>query len=140
MAEWSKALVLGTSLFGGVGSNPTAAKYNFCRFEDEEMKNFDQRSVQLWSLSPYNSWFCQVVRMAEWSKAPDSSVSLPEYGHIEPSGPRMWAWVRIPLLTDNFHGKTTVFQACLQPADSKKVFVSSEDSNLEISGTHRVHL
>ena len=23
MAEWSKALVLGTSLFGGVGSNPT---------------------------------------------------------------------------------------------------------------------
>ena len=26
MAEWSKALVLGTSPFGGVGSNPTAAK------------------------------------------------------------------------------------------------------------------
>ncbi len=26
VAEWSKALVLGTSLFGGVGSNPTAAK------------------------------------------------------------------------------------------------------------------
>ena len=26
MAERSKALVLGTSLFGGVGSNPTAAK------------------------------------------------------------------------------------------------------------------
>ena len=24
VAEWSKALVLGTSLFGGVGSNPTA--------------------------------------------------------------------------------------------------------------------
>ena len=23
VAEWSKALVLGTSLFGGVGSNPT---------------------------------------------------------------------------------------------------------------------
>ena len=30
MAEWSKALVLGTSLFGGVGSNPTAAKFHFC--------------------------------------------------------------------------------------------------------------
>ena len=29
VAEWSKALVLGTSLFGGVGSNPTAAKM-FC--------------------------------------------------------------------------------------------------------------
>ena len=26
VAEWSKALVLGTSLPGGVGSNPTAAK------------------------------------------------------------------------------------------------------------------
>ena len=26
VAEWSKALVEGTSLFGGVGSNPTAAK------------------------------------------------------------------------------------------------------------------
>ena len=25
MAEWSKALVLGTSLFGGVGASPTAA-------------------------------------------------------------------------------------------------------------------
>ena len=29
VAEWSKALVLGTSLFGGVGSNPTAAKVLF---------------------------------------------------------------------------------------------------------------
>ena len=27
VAEWSKALVLGTSLFGGAGSNPAAAKY-----------------------------------------------------------------------------------------------------------------
>ena len=32
-----------------------------------------------------------VVRVAEWSKAPDSS-----------SGPRMWAWVQIPLLTQTF--------------------------------------
>ena len=30
VAEWSKALVLGTSLFGGVGSNPTAANYFYC--------------------------------------------------------------------------------------------------------------
>ena len=29
VAEWSKALVLGTSLFGGVGSNPTTAKNHF---------------------------------------------------------------------------------------------------------------
>ena len=27
MAEWSKALVLGTSLSGGVGSNPTAKNF-----------------------------------------------------------------------------------------------------------------
>ena len=27
VAEWSKALVKGASLFGGVGSNPTAAIY-----------------------------------------------------------------------------------------------------------------
>ena len=29
VAEWSKALVLGTSLFGGVGSNPAAAILTF---------------------------------------------------------------------------------------------------------------
>ena len=29
VAEWSKALVLGTSHFDGVGSNPTAANYLF---------------------------------------------------------------------------------------------------------------
>ena len=29
VAEWSKALVLGTSLFGGVGSNPTAVMFHF---------------------------------------------------------------------------------------------------------------
>ena len=33
VAEWSKALVLGTSLFGGVGSNPTTARYILCSFE-----------------------------------------------------------------------------------------------------------
>ena len=27
VAEWSKALVLGTSHFGGVGSNPTTIKF-----------------------------------------------------------------------------------------------------------------
>ena len=30
MAERSKALVSGTSLFGGVGSNPTPVTQNFC--------------------------------------------------------------------------------------------------------------
>ena len=33
MAERSKALVLGTSLFGGVGSNPTAATNAFFFFK-----------------------------------------------------------------------------------------------------------
>ena len=32
VAEWSKALVLGTSHFDGVGSNPTAARKSFFRF------------------------------------------------------------------------------------------------------------
>ena len=44
------------------------------------------------------------VRMAERSKAPDSRVkSLPTTTR-EHSGPRMWAWVRIPLLTERFKG------------------------------------
>ena len=32
VAEWSKALVLGTSLFGGVGSNPTPVIILYLRF------------------------------------------------------------------------------------------------------------
>ena len=40
------------------------------------------------------------VRMAEWSKAPDSRKSfLRSQWDLEISGPLMWAWVRIPLLT-----------------------------------------
>ena len=31
VAEWSKALVLGTSLLGGVGSNPTTARRIFLK-------------------------------------------------------------------------------------------------------------
>ena len=34
VAEWSKALVLGTSPFGGVGSNPTAAICFFYKVTD----------------------------------------------------------------------------------------------------------
>lgn len=37
------------------------------------------------------------VRMAERSKAPDSRGET--LSSTEHSGPRMWAWVRIPLLT-----------------------------------------
>ena len=39
------------------------------------------------------------VRMAEWSKAPDSRFIPFSCLMSEFSGPRMWAWVRIPLLT-----------------------------------------
>ena len=39
------------------------------------------------------------VRMAEWSKAPDSRIVPSPNRWWEHSGPRMWAWVRIPLLT-----------------------------------------
>ena len=44
-----------------------------------------------------------VVRMAEWSKAPDSRVNLTTLSVVECSGPRMWAWVQIPLLTKIFN-------------------------------------
>ena len=44
------------------------------------------------------------VRMAEWSKAPDSRINPCSLirNKLENSGPRMRAWVQIPLLTDNF--------------------------------------
>ena len=42
-----------------------------------------------------------VVRMAERSKAPDSRANS-SMRYVEYSGPRMWAWVRIPLLTKVF--------------------------------------
>ena len=35
VAEWSKALVLGTSHFGGVGSNPTTIKRVFHEFRQK---------------------------------------------------------------------------------------------------------
>ena len=39
------------------------------------------------------------VRVAEWSKAPDSRANLARVAGSKPSGPRMWAWVQIPPLT-----------------------------------------
>ena len=42
----------------------------------------------MWIKIDTRSWRKQSVRMAEWSKAPDSS-----------SGPLTRAWVQIPLLT-----------------------------------------
>ena len=39
MAEWSKAMVLGTSHFDGVGSNPTAAIHFTCNFACSKLLN-----------------------------------------------------------------------------------------------------
>ena len=48
--------------------------------------------------------YLPVVRMAERSKAPDSRVTFSaKLWRSECSGPRMWAWVRIPLLTKLFY-------------------------------------
>ena len=47
VAEWSKALVLGTSLFGGVGSNPTTAiniLYSWCDFQKENCEHLISKS------------------------------------------------------------------------------------------------
>ena len=49
-----------------------------------------------WSIQNENM---PCVRMAERSKAPDSRVTVSSHDCREHSGPRMWAWVRIPLLT-----------------------------------------
>ena len=43
MAEWSKALVLGTSHFGGVGSNPTTIKLLNQLSEESEFDNLRSR-------------------------------------------------------------------------------------------------
>ena len=59
---------------------------------------------QVWIVYKVYLWpFLPVVRVAEWSKAPDSRAkSLARYAGSKTSGPRMWAWVRIPPLTHFF--------------------------------------
>ena len=66
VAEWSKALVLGTSHFGGVGSNPTTIKRVFP--VENGQNNWYHDFVQ--EFEP------PLVRMAEWSKALRSGRSL----------------------------------------------------------------
>ena len=53
----------------------------------------------------------EMIRMSGWPsglRRQTQAISLPEYRHIEPSGPRMWAWVRIPLLTEHFELKNAL--------------------------------
>ena len=58
--------------------------------------------------------------MAEWSKAPDSRIASFSYSSgLEYSGPLMWAWVRIPLLTQFFH-----FSPFMEP-NTKKITASA---------------
>ena len=64
VAEWSKALVLGTSLQGGVGSNPTTANFRHSPFRDVLV--FPGKTI-LYVL-------CGSV--AEWSKALVLGTSL----------------------------------------------------------------
>ena len=60
-------------------------------------------------------WASQTtVRMAEWSKAPDSRMwSFHNHSGWELSGPHMWAWVRIPLLTYLFFFLLFSFFVCI---------------------------
>uniref|UniRef100_A0A8R1Y294 Uncharacterized protein n=1 Tax=Onchocerca volvulus TaxID=6282 RepID=A0A8R1Y294_ONCVO len=81
MAEWSKALVLGTSLFGDVGSNPTLVKM----FRGSDFYRIilvvDELYTTRWKSLLRARWPSGLRR---WFKAPVSSE----------------AWVRIPLSSD----------------------------------------
>ncbi len=47
VAEWSKALVLGTSLSGGVGSNPTAANQLLVYFRFLKEQSFIAKMIEV---------------------------------------------------------------------------------------------
>ena len=57
VAEWSKALVLGTSHFDGVGSNPTTASNFFTPFTDTAfhhlLTNHSPRFIIVILLTPH---------------------------------------------------------------------------------------
>ena len=50
MGEWSKALVEGTSHFGGVGSNPTAVKFSVFRSKLPLIINFTYNHLNFISM------------------------------------------------------------------------------------------
>ena len=60
--------------------------------------------------------------MAEWSKAPDSRYYLASYigSTYGNSGPRMRAWVQIPLLTDIFEENNLFLKRIIICRRSKK--------------------
>ena len=74
MAEWSKALVLGTSLYGGVGSNPTTAILFYLKgqtfFKKMEMQGIEPRTSRMQSerstTELHPRIYSQSAAMAEW--------------------------------------------------------------------------
>ena len=83
--------------------NAWTTKNTTCRYG--RVKRVGLLIQRSWVRSPDGmfifDWSNTTVRMAEWSKAPDSRLCLaPLIGSAsENSGPRMRAWVQIPLLT-----------------------------------------
>ena len=69
MAEWSKALVLGTSLCGGVGSNPTTAIFDI---NDRSFSQF---------FSHFK--FAKLVRWEKMCKNGDAGVRTPDLLHAK---------------------------------------------------------
>ena len=67
MAEWSKALVLGTSHFDGVGSNPTTASLLFMPFLTFTIVSLNPTTANTFFLiSHHSGWLvmvhCQVLQ------------------------------------------------------------------------------
>ena len=52
VAEWSKALDLGSSHFDGVGSNPTAAKYFLCSWKSGNCPCFPIPTFHVFEIGP----------------------------------------------------------------------------------------
>ena len=71
--------------------------------------------------------------MAERSKAPDSRFTFSVDGRdIGNSGPRMRAWVRIPLLTKYFFRENVLFYFSCVPYGNKNSYLIKLTKNLSI--------
>ena len=66
VAEWSKALVLAASLFGGVGSNPTAAKFHFCMRTLSRLKHQGTLIKGIGATSQFSPTTCLLRALTEF--------------------------------------------------------------------------
>ena len=91
MAEWSKALVLGISLFGGVGSNPTALPHccftlpcTLCRLmkKQTQKKNLEGYIHEQVSLTFFPVQFSFKKLFIRFKKNKKSSVILCSYAPV----------------------------------------------------------